>query len=174
MAAKIQRANINDEIEAPKVRLIDKDGESKGIVTIKEAIEAAVAVTLDLVEISPGAEPPVCKIMDYGKYVFEAKKAKAAAKKKQTVVHVKEIKFRPGTDIGDYNIKLRKLREFLAEGDKTKITVRFRGREMAHREIGMDLMKRVQKDLEELGDVEAFPKQEGRQMTMVIAPKKKK
>ena len=174
MAAKIQRANINEEIEAPQVRLIDKDGESKGIVTIKEAVEAAKAVTLDLVEISPGAEPPVCKIMDYGKYVFEAKKAKAAAKKKQTVVHIKEIKFRPGTDIGDYNIKLRKLTEFLQEGDKTKITVRFRGREMAHREIGMDLMKRVQKDLEEFGDVESFPKQEGRQMTMVIAPKRKK
>lgn len=174
MAAKVQRANINEEIEAPKVRLIDKDGESKGIVSINEAIDAAKAVTMDLVEISPGAEPPVCKIMDYGKYVFEQKKAKAAAKKKQTVVHVKEIKFRPGTDIGDYNIKLRKLTEFLQEGDKTKITVRFRGREMAHREIGMDLMKRVQKDLEEFGDVESFPKQEGRQMTMVIAPKRKK
>lgn len=174
MAAKVQRANINEEIEAPQVRLIDKDGESKGVVTIQEAVEAAKAVTLDLVEISPGAEPPVCKIMDYGKYVFEAKKAKAAAKKKQTVVHVKEIKFRPGTDIGDYNIKLRKLTEFLEEGDKTKITVRFRGREMAHREIGMDLMKRVQKDLEAFGDVESFPKLEGRQMTMVIAPKKKK
>ncbi|MBV1910499.1 MAG: translation initiation factor IF-3 [Kangiellaceae bacterium] len=174
MAAKVQRANINEEIEAPQVRLIDKDGESKGIVTIREAVAAAKEVTLDLVEISPGAEPPVCKIMDYGKYVFEAKKAKAAAKKKQTVVHVKEIKFRPGTDIGDYNIKLRKLTEFLQEGDKTKITVRFRGREMAHREIGMELMKRVQKDLEEFGDVESFPKLEGRQMTMVIAPKKKK
>jgi len=174
MAAKVQRANINEEIEAPQVRLIDKDGESKGVVSIQEAIEAAKAVTLDLVEISPGAEPPVCKIMDYGKYVFEQKKAKAAAKKKQTVVHVKEIKFRPGTDIGDYNIKLRKLTEFLEEGDKTKITVRFRGREMAHRELGMDLMKRVQKDLEAFGDVESFPKLEGRQMTMVIAPKKKK
>ncbi len=148
MAAKVQRANINEEIEAPKVRLIDQDGESKGVVSISEAIAAAEAATLDLVEISPGAEPPVCKIMDYGKYVFEQKKAKAAAKKKQTVVHVKEIKFRPGTDIGDYNIKLRKLTEFLEEGDKTKITVRFRGREMAHRELGMDLMKRVQKDLE--------------------------
>jgi len=174
MAAKVQRANINEHIEAPEVRLIDKEGDSKGIVTIQEAIEAAKAVTLDLVEISPGAEPPVCKIMDYGKYVFEQKKAKAAAKKKQTVVHVKEIKFRPGTDIGDYNIKLRKLTEFLQEGDKTKITVRFRGREMAHREIGMDLMKRVQKDLEDFGDVESFPKLEGRQMTMVIAPKRKK
>ena len=174
MAAKVQRANINEEIEAPKVRLIDQEGESKGVVSISEAIAAAEAATLDLVEISPGAEPPVCKIMDYGKYVFEQKKAKAAAKKKQTVVHVKEIKFRPGTDIGDYKIKLRKLTEFLEEGDKTKITVRFRGREMAHRELGMDLMKRVQKDLEEFGDVESFPKLEGRQMTMVIAPKKKK
>jgi len=174
MAAKTQRANINEEIEAPKVRLIDKDGESKGVVAIQDAIDAAIAVSLDLVEISPGAEPPVCKIMDYGKYVFEQKKAKAAAKKKQTVVHVKEIKFRPGTDIGDYNIKLRKLTEFLQEGDKTKITVRFRGREMAHRELGMDLMKRVEKDLAEFGDVESFPKLEGRQMTMVIGPKRKK
>ncbi len=174
MAAKTQRANINEEIEAPKVRLIDQDGESKGVVAIQDAIDAAVEANLDLVEISPGAEPPVCKIMDYGKYVFEQKKAKAAAKKKQTVVHVKEIKFRPGTDIGDYNIKLRKLTEFLQEGDKTKITVRFRGREMAHRELGMDLMKRVEKDLAEYGDVESFPKLEGRQMTMVIAPKRKK
>ncbi len=174
MAAKVQRANINEEIEAPQVRLIDQEGESKGVVSIAEAIAAAEEANLDLVEISPGAEPPVCKVMDYGKYVFEQKKAKAAAKKKQTVVHVKEIKFRPGTDIGDYKIKLRKLTEFLEEGDKTKITVRFRGREMAHRELGMDLMKRIQKDLEEFGDVESFPKLEGRQMTMVIAPKKKK
>ncbi len=112
--------------------------------------------------------------MDYGKYVFEQKKAKAAAKKKQTIVHVKEIKFRPGTDIGDYNVKIRKLKEFLEAGDKTKITVRFRGREMAHKELGMELMGRVEKDLAELSDVEARPKLEGRQMMMVLAPKKKK
>ncbi len=174
MAVKVKRSTINEDITSPKVRLIDHDGESKGIVDIADALVAAKVASMDLVEISPNAEPPVCKVMDYGKYVFEAKKAKAAAKKKQTVVHVKEIKFRPGTDIGDYNIKLRKLREFLELGDKTKITVRFRGREMAHKEIGTDLMKRVSKDLEEYGDVESFPKQEGRQMTMVVAPKKKK
>ncbi|PCI65184.1 MAG: translation initiation factor IF-3 [Gammaproteobacteria bacterium] len=174
MAVKVKRSTINEDITSPKVRLIDHDGESKGIVDIADALVVAKAASMDLVEISPNAEPPVCKVMDYGKYVFEAKKAKAAAKKKQTVVHVKEIKFRPGTDIGDYNIKLRKLREFLEIGDKTKITVRFRGREMAHKEIGTELMKRVSKDLEEFGDVESFPKQEGRQMTMVVAPKKKK
>lgn len=137
-------------------------------------MQAAEDAKLDLVEISPGAEPPVCKIMDYGKYVFEQKKAKAAAKKKQTIVHIKEIKFRPGTDIGDYNVKIKKLREFLDEGDKTKITVRFRGREMAHKELGMELMERIEKDLSDLGEVESSSKLEGRQMIMVIAPKKKK
>jgi len=154
--------------------LIGADGESMGVVSNKEAQQAADEAKLDLVEISPGAAPPVCKIMDYGKYIFEQKKAKAAAKKKQTIVHVKEIKFRPGTDIGDYNVKLRKLQAFLEQGDKTKITVRFRGREMAHKELGMELLKRIEKDLSELADVEARPKLEGRQMIMVMAPKKKK
>lgn len=154
--------------------MIGSDGDSKGIVSIKQALQAADEAKLDLVEISPGAEPPVCKIMDYGKYVFEQKKARAAAKKKQTVVHVKEIKFRPGTDIGDYNVKLRKLTEFLEHGDKTKITVRFRGREMAHKELGMELLERVEKDLSEYADVESRAKMEGRQMIMVMAPKKKK
>lgn len=156
------------------MRLIGADGEAVGVVSINEALSAAEAQELDLVEVSPGAEPPVCKIMDYGKYVFEQKKAKAAAKKKQTIVHVKEIKFRPGTDIGDYNVKIKKLKEFLEDGDKTKITVRFRGREMAHKELGLELMERVEKDLAELSDVEARPKLEGRQMMMVLAPKKKK
>lgn len=156
------------------MRLIGADGEAVGIVSVKEALANAEEQNLDLVEVSPGAEPPVCKIMDYGKYVFEQKKAKAAAKKKQTIVHVKEIKFRPGTDIGDYNVKLKKLKAFLEDGDKTKITVRFRGREMAHKELGMELMERVEKDLAELSDVEARPKLEGRQMIMVLAPKKKK
>jgi translation initiation factor IF-3 len=174
MAVKIKKSTINEHITAPKVRLIDHDGESKGIVDIKDALLLASRSSLDLVEVSPNAEPPVCKVMDYGKYVFEAKKAKVASKKKQTVVHVKEIKFRPGTDIGDYNIKLKKLQNFLEGGDKTKITVRFKGREMAHKEIGMNLIKRVEKDLEEFGDIESFPKLEGPQMTMVIAPKKKK
>jgi len=174
VAQKEQRANINEEITAPKVRLIDQDGNAVGVVSNAEALRAAEEAELDLVEISPNADPPVCKIMDYGKFIFEQKKAKAAAKKKQTIVHVKEIKFRPGTDIGDYNIKIRKLREFLEEGDKAKITVRFRGREMAHKELGMELMKRIEQDLSDLGDVEAHPKLEGRQMVMVMAPKKKK
>ena len=134
----------------------------------------AQEASLDLVEVSPDAKPPVCKIMDFGKYLFEQKKAKAAAKKKQKVTQVKEIKFRPGTDIGDYKVKLRNLIRFLEDGDKTKITVRFRGREMAHQELGMELLKRVEKDLEEYGSVEQRPSMEGRQMTMVIAPNKKK
>jgi len=128
---------------------------------------------LDLVEIVPNAEPPVCRIMDYGKFKFSQSKQKGAAKKKQKKTQVKEIKMRPGTDIGDYNIKLNKLIEFLGDGDKTKVTIRFRGREMAHRELGMEMLKRVEKDLEEYGAVEQFPKMEGRQMIMVIAPLKK-
>jgi translation initiation factor IF-3 len=132
----------------------------------------AAEVELDLVEVSPTAKPPVCKIMDYGKFKFEASKKLQASKKKQKNVQVKEIKFRPGTDIGDYNVKLRNLMSFLENGDKTKITVRFRGREMAHRELGMELLKRVEKDLDELAIVEQWPKFEGRQMVMVMAPRK--
>ncbi len=132
----------------------------------------AADVELDLVEVSPTAKPPVCKIMDYGKFKFEASKKLQASKKKQKNVQVKEIKFRPGTDIGDYNVKLRNLISFLENGDKTKITVRFRGREMAHRELGMELLKRVEKDLDELAIVEQWPKFEGRQMVMVMAPRK--
>ncbi len=144
------------------------------MVDTRDALEQAQEAKLDLVEVSPDANPPVCKIMDFGKYLFEQKKAKAAAKKKQKVTQVKEIKFRPGTDIGDYKVKLRNLIRFLEDGDKTKITVRFRGREMAHQELGMELLKRVEKDLEEYGSVEQRPSMEGRQMTMVIAPNKKK
>lgn len=144
------------------------------MVDTRDALEQAQEAKLDLVEVSPDANPPVCKIMDFGKYLFEQKKAKAAAKKKQKVTQVKEIKFRPGTDIGDYKVKLRNLIRFLQDGDKTKITVRFRGREMAHQELGMELLKRVEKDLEEYGSVEQRPSMEGRQMTMVIAPNKKK
>jgi translation initiation factor IF-3 len=154
------------------VRLIAHDGEKIGVVTLEEAMSMAAEVELDLVEVSPTAKPPVCKIMDYGKFKFEASKKLQASKKKQKNVQVKEIKFRPGTDIGDYNVKLRNLRSFLEHGDKTKITVRFRGREMAHRELGMELLKRVEKDLEELAMVEQWPKFEGRQMVMVMAPKK--
>ena len=136
-------------------------------------MEKAAADSLDLVEIVPTAEPPVCRIMDYGKFKFSQSKQKGANKKKQKKTQVKEIKMRPGTDIGDYNIKLKKLIEFLQDGDKTKVTIRFRGREMAHRELGMEMLKRVEKDLEEYGAVEQFPKMEGRQMIMVIGPIKK-
>lgn len=129
---------------------------------------------LDLVEISPQAEPPVCKVMDYGKFKFEEQKKLQAARKKQKQIQVKEIKFRPGTDIGDYNVKLRSLVKFLTEGDKVKVTLRFRGREMAHQELGRELLNRVEADLQEIGVVEQYPKMEGRQMVMVLSPKKKK
>ena len=153
--------------------MIGEAGDQLGIVPIVEALKAAVEAKLDLVEIAPDADPVVCKILDYGKRVFEAKKGKAAAKKKQRRMHVKEMKFRPGTEEGDYQVKLRNLTRFLNDGDKAKVTLRFRGREMAHQEIGMELLKRVEADLAELGAVEQFPKMEGRQLTMVIAPKKK-
>jgi len=133
----------------------------------------AQEVTLDLVEVSPNAEPPVCRIMDFGKYLFEQKKKSQAGKTKTKHVQVKEIKFRPGTDIGDYNIKLRKLIDFLQDGDRVKVTLRYRGREMAHQELGVKLLKRVEKDLEDYGTVEQFPKMEGRQLVMVLTPKRK-
>lgn len=164
---------INEEIRVPKIRLIDADGENKGVVSTSEALAMAQDASLDLVEISPTGKPPVCRIMDYGKFRFDESKKAAVARKKQKQVQVKEIKFRPGTDEGDYKIKLKKLIEFLEEGDKAKVTVRFRGREMAHRELGMEVLKRVETDLIELGVVEQFPKLEGRQMVMVMAPKKK-
>ena len=160
-------------ILAPEVRLIDQEGNQVGILPIQEAKELAGEAELDLVEISPNAEPPVCRVMDYGKYRFEESKKLQTARKKQKQIQVKEIKFRPGTDIGDYNVKLRNLVKFLTEGDKVKVTLRFRGREMAHQELGRDLLKRVEEDLRELGSVEQFPKMEGRQMVMVLAPKKK-
>ena len=141
--------------------------------SIEEARAAAAEATLDLVQIAD-SDPIVCKIMDYGKHVFEAKKQQAASKKKQVRTQVKEMKFRPNTDKGDYEVKLRNLTRFLEHGDKAKVTLRFRGREMAHQELGMALLKRVEVDLEELGTVEQHPKMEGRQLTMVIAPKKKK
>lgn len=137
-------------------------------------METAQKETLDLVEISPDAEPPVCKVMDYGKHVFDIKKKAALQKKKQKQTQVKEMKFRPGTDQGDYDIKLRNLVRFLEHGDKAKVTLRFRGREMAHQELGMEMMKRVEADLTELAQVEQYPKMEGRQMTMVLAPRSKK
>jgi len=154
------------------VRLIDAQGEQVGVVSITEAKQLAEESELDLVEIVPNAEPPVCRVMDHGKFVFEQSKKKHAAKKKQKQIQVKEIKFRPGTDDGDYQIKLRNLIKFLTNGDKVKITLRFRGREMAHQELGTKMLKRIEADLEEYGTVEQFPKMEGRQMVMVLAAKK--
>lgn len=150
------------------------EGEQVGVVSINEALQLAYDANMDLVEISPNADPPVCKVMDFGKYQFELNKKLQAAKKKQKQIQIKEIKFRPGTEEGDYQVKLRSLIKFLSEGDKTKITVRFKGRELTHRELGMDLLKRIETDLEEHAVVEQFPKLEGRQMVMVMGPKKKK
>lgn len=158
-------------ITAPQVRLIGADKEPLGIVSSMEALRLAGEAELDLVEISPMADPPVCRIMDFGKFKYAESKKQHEAKLKQKQVQVKEIKFRPGTDEGDYNIKLRNLVKFLNDGDKTKITLRFRGREMAHQEIGMRLIERVRNDLEEFAVVEQFPKMEGRQMVMVLSPK---
>lgn len=165
---------LNDEITYPQVRLIGAEGQQLGIVSSREAKQIAFDADLDLVEISPTADPPVCRVMDYGKYRFEMSKKQQAAKKKQKLIHIKEIKFRPGTDEGDYQVKLRSLIRFLTEGDKAKITVRFRGRELSHRELGMDLLKRVETDLTEHAIVEQFPKMEGKQLSMTLAPKKKK
>ncbi|MEM7359547.1 MAG: translation initiation factor IF-3 [Pseudomonadota bacterium] len=172
MATK-KKQRVNEAITAPSIRLIDQNGDQAGIVERDAALEAADKAGLDLVEISPNADPPVCRVMDYGKFLYEDSKRKAAARKNQKQIQVKEIKFRPGTDVGDYEIKLRKLKEFLENGDKTKVTIRFRGREMAHKELGMDLLKRVENDLVDFGAVEQFPKLEGRQMIMVLAPIKK-
>ncbi|MBR9827843.1 MAG: translation initiation factor IF-3 [Oceanospirillales bacterium] len=163
---------INENIRATECRLIAADGSQVGVVQIAEALEHAQAAELDLVQISD-SDPIVCKIMDYGKHQYELKKKANEAKKKQSQMQVKEVKFRPGTEEGDYQVKLRNLIRFLESGDKAKVTLRFRGREMAHQELGMQLMQRIEKDLVELGTVEQRPKMEGRQMIMVIAPKKK-
>jgi len=162
----------NEQIEAPEVRLIGSDGEQVGIVPLEEALDTAKEAALDLVEVVPNAEPPVCRIMDYGKFRFEQSKKKNAARKKAKQIQIKEVKFRPGTEEGDYQVKLRNLQKFLEQGDKTKVTLRFRGREMAHREIGTRLLERIRDDLSELATVEQFPKMEGRQMVMVLAPRK--
>jgi translation initiation factor IF-3 len=154
--------------------LIDAEGEQAGIVSITDAQRQALDSDLDLVEIAPTAKPPVCRIMNYGKFIFEEKKKKANEKKKQKKVQVKEIKFRPGTEEGDYQVKLRNLTRFLGHGDKTKITIRFRGREMSHRELGMNVLNRIAKDLDEISNIEQLPRLEGRQMVMVLAPVSKK
>jgi translation initiation factor IF-3 len=152
--------------------LIDQEGEQLGIVPVEQGLEAAAEAGMDLVEVSPHAEPPVCRIMDYGKFVFEQKK-KQAGQKKPKQMQVKEVKFRPNTDSNDYNIKLRNATRFLEEGNKVKVTLRFRGREMLHQDLGRDLLKRVEADLMELAAVEQFPKLEGRQMIMILGPRKK-
>jgi len=154
--------------------LIGADGGQAGILSIDEAQQMAEEANLDLVEIVPNAAPPVCRVMDYGKFLFEESKKRHAAKKKQKQIQVKEVKFRPGTDEGDYQVKLRNIIRFLSVGDKAKITLRFRGREMAHQDLGRKLLQRIEKELQEYGAVEQYPKMEGRQMIMVIAPLKKK
>ncbi|WP_439144929.1 translation initiation factor IF-3 [Vogesella mureinivorans] len=171
--AQEREPRINGEITGREIRLVGEEGEQLGIVTVRDALAMAEEREVDLVEISPTAQPPVCKLMDYGKFKYQQSKKKHEAKLKQKQIQVKEIKFRPGTDDGDYNVKLRSLIRFLTEGDKAKITLRFRGREMAHQDIGLALLKRVEADLAEVGTVEQFPKLEGRQMVMMIAPKKK-
>lgn len=156
------------------MRLIDEEGEQLGIVALSEALVVAQGKELDLVEISPDAEPPVCRIMDYGKHLFELKQKQKDSRKKTRQTQIKEMKFRPGTDIGDYQVKIRNLMRFLEAGDKAKVTVRFRGREMAHQELGLQLLQRIEADLAEYGSVEQKPNLEGRQMMMVIAPGSKK
>ncbi|WP_335622182.1 translation initiation factor IF-3 [Acidihalobacter ferrooxydans] len=168
-----KNVRLNDEIAVRQVRLIDAEGENRGVVSIEDALALAEEANLDLVEIVPTSQPPVCRIMDYGKFKFEQSKKASIARKKQKQIQVKEVKFRPGTDIGDYQVKMRNLTRFLEDGDKAKITIRFRGREMAHQERGIQLLQRIEADLGDLVTVEQRPKMEGRQMVMVVAPKKK-
>lgn len=169
-----KRATINDAITASEVRLIDVDGTQIGIVPADEARERARVQELDLVLMAADAEPPVCRIMDYGKHIFELKKERNLQKKKQKQTQLKEMKFRPGTEEADYQVKLRNIRRFLEDGDKAKVTLRFRGREMLHQDLGLDLMHRIRDDLEEEAGVESEPKMEGRQMTMILAPRSRK
>lgn len=174
MRSSAKKPLINEFIEADEVRLVGAAGEQVGIVPIAEARAAAEAAKLDLVLIAPEADPKVCKIMDYGKHIFDLKKQKAANKKKQRRIHVKEVKFRPGTEEGDYQVKLRNLSRFLEDGDKAKVSLRFRGRELAHQHLGQELVQRIREDLSEFGTVEQEPKMEGRQIVMVLAPVKKR
>jgi translation initiation factor IF-3 len=162
---------VNHQINVPQVRLVREDGTMVGVVTTREAITMAADAGLDLVEVSPNATPPVCKILDLGKFKYEEQKRKNEARKKQKVIEVKEIKLRPGIDIHDYEVKMRSIHRFLEEGDKVKVTMRFRGREMAHQELGVKVLDRVKADLDEIAKVESQPKMEGRQMIMVISPK---
>ncbi|MCP4335367.1 MAG: translation initiation factor IF-3 [Gammaproteobacteria bacterium] len=168
-----KQSRLNEDITAPEVRLIAEDGEQKGILPLEEAQRMATEAGVDLVELVPDAEPPVCRLMNYGKFRFEQKKKLHDQRKKQRQVQIKEIKFRPGTEAEDYRVKLRKLGEFIEIGDRVKVTVRFRGREMAHMELGTLLLKRVEEDTKEIASVDQFPQSEGRQMTMLLVPKKR-
>jgi translation initiation factor IF-3 len=161
---------VNDRIRATEIRLIGAEGENAGVVTPERAMQMADEAGLDLVEISPNATPPVCKIMDFGKFKYETQKREAEARKKQKIIEIKEVKFRPNTDVNDYDVKMRNVYKFLENGDKVKVTLRFRGREMAHQNLGRELLERVAEDTKEHGKIENFPKMEGRQMVMLIGP----
>ena len=162
---------INDEISVMRVRLVDERGEMVGVIGRNEALEMAADAGLDLVEVAPNADPPVCKILDFGKFKYEEQKKKNEARKKQKIIEVKEIKLRPSIDIHDYAVKMRSMNKFIEEGDKVKVTMRFRGRELAHQELGMNVLMRVKDDLDGIAKVEQTPRMEGRQMTMVVSPK---
>ncbi len=170
--AGTKEQRLNEDITYDQIRLVSDTGEQLGIVSPDEARKIAEERGMDLVEIAPNAEPPVCRLMDWGKHLYANAKKKQESKKKQKQITVKEVKFRPGTDVGDYDIKVRNLTRFLDAGNKVKVTLRFRGREMAHQELGMEMLKRVEDDLKEIGIVEQMPKMEGRQMIMVLAPAK--
>ena len=172
MATAREDYRINENIDSREVRLVDEHGEMAGVVPLAEALQRAETVGLDLVEVSPNATPPVCKILDYGKFKYEAQKKANAARKKQKVIDVKEIKMRPNIDDNDYHIKMRKIHEFLSDGDKVKVTLRFRGRELAHQDLAMGLLERVRDELGEQAKIEQFPRMEGRQMIMIMAPPK--
>ncbi|NHC62403.1 translation initiation factor IF-3 [Alcaligenaceae bacterium 429] len=168
-----RKHRINGEIRIPEVRLIGIEGEQLGVVKVADALDMAEEHDVDLVEIAPQAEPPVCRLMDYGKFRYQEQKRQQEARSKQKIIQIKEVKFRPGTDDGDFNVKLRNVRRFIEDGDKVKVSLRFRGREMAHQELGMRVLERVRDEVEEICQVESMPKLEGRQMIMVLAPKKK-
>ena len=161
---------INERIRCPEIRLIGAEGENVGVVTPAQALQMAEEAGLDLVEISPNATPPVCKIMDFGKFKYEQQKKEAEARKKQKIIEIKEVKFRPGTDKHDYDVKMRSVLKFLGNGDKVKVTLRFRGREMAHQDLGRQLLEQIAEDITEFGKIENMPKMEGRQMVMMIGP----
>ena len=162
---------VNEEIRIPQVRLIDQDGEMQGVLTVREAMQRAFSVGLDLVEISPNADPPVCKILDFGKFKYEQQKKKNEAKKKQKVIEIKEIKVRPNIDENDYQVKMRAMKSFIDDGDKVKVTLRFRGREMAHQDIGVRVLERIRAEMDTTSKVEQMPRMENRQMVMVLSPR---